>query len=63
VRSITVGIPTLNRTKFLKETVLSVISNSIINIDEIIIVDQTKDQEIIYKNDIYFKSLKIEFCI
>ena len=57
VHSITVGIPTLNRSEFLIKTVLSVISNSIINIDEIIIVDQTKDYEIIYKNDIYFKSL------
>lgn len=65
MRSITVGIPTLNRTKYLKDTVLSVIKNSIDNINEIIIVDQTVDPEVLSNNEIFFKNLnfKIRYII
>jgi GT2 family glycosyltransferase len=65
VNSITVGIPTLNRSEFLKKTVLSVIKNAINNIDEIIIVDQTIEQETINNNKFFFKNLnfKIRYII
>lgn len=60
MHSITIGIPTLNRAEFLKNTVLSVINNKIINIDEIIIVDQTINLDIISENEIYFNSLNFK---
>ncbi len=60
MHSITIGIPTLNRSDFLKKTVLSVINNSIININEIIIVDQTKDPKIIYNNELFFRNLNFK---
>ncbi len=65
MNSITVGIPTLNRSEFLKKTVLSVIKNAINNIDEIIIVDQTIEQETINNNKFFFKNLnfKIRYII
>jgi GT2 family glycosyltransferase len=56
-KSITIGIPTLNRQKYLQNTVLNIIENRISAIIDIIIVDQTNDEAIINENKLFFKSL------
>jgi GT2 family glycosyltransferase len=55
--TITIGIPTLNRQKYLKNTVLNIIENTIPAVIDIIIVDQTNDNNIINENKVYFNSL------
>ena len=57
MQTITIGIPTLNRSCILKKTVLNVINNSIVNVIELIIVDQTDDTIIIEDNKLFFNTL------
>lgn len=56
-KTITIGIPTLNRQKYLKETVLNILENKINEIEDIIIVDQTDDTDIILENKLFFNTL------
>jgi GT2 family glycosyltransferase len=55
--TITIGIPTLNRQKYLYNTVLNILENKISEIIEIIIVDQTNDDKVISENKLFFDSL------
>lgn len=55
--TITIGIPTLNRQKYLQSTVQNIIENKIPLIIDIIIVDQTNDYNIINENKLFFNSL------
>lgn len=59
-KSITIGIPTLNRQKYLQDTVQNIISNKISSIVDIIIVDQTDDDNIINENRLFFNSLNFK---
>jgi GT2 family glycosyltransferase len=56
-KTITIGIPTLNRQKYLKSTVLNILENKVKEIEEIIIVDQTNDSSIISENNLFFSNL------
>jgi GT2 family glycosyltransferase len=56
-KTVTIGIPTLNRQKYLIQTISSILENKIEEIKDIIIVDQTIDIDIIEENKIYFSNI------
>lgn len=56
LKSISIGIPTLNRQPFLLQTISSIIDNCIAEVIEIIIVDQSSDKKIIDQNKILFNN-------
>lgn len=56
-KTITIGIPTLNRQSYLHNTVLNILENKISEIVDIIIVDQTDDTSIVNENKLFFDSL------
>ena len=63
-KTISIGIPTLNRQKFLFKTVSNILKIKSKYVVEIIIVDQTNNKEIVKKNIKYFKkidSIKIKY--
>lgn len=57
---ITIGIPTLNRQKYLQNTVLNIIENLVPEVIDIIIVDQTNDSNVINENKSFFNSLNFK---
>lgn len=57
MNKISIGIPTLNRRKVLYDTVINLLENKIDEVIEIIIVDQTQDDEIVNENRKYFNKL------
>ncbi len=59
-KTLTIGIATINRAKYLKQTINNIYKNRISNLKQIIIVDQTKESENDIDLKLYFESIEFD---